>query len=114
MTVIDKDFKVKNGLNVAGNATIGSNLILGNAPIAFDPITNRLQIYINDTWQSFSFVSDIGFMDIGLSIDYNGQPVYTVQGNGVTMSDSSKFVEGGSPATSGTPDLIFDSGTISV
>ena len=118
MTVTDKDFKVKNGLSVAGNATFDSQVILGTTPLAFDTNTNRLQIYVNNSWTSVATLEDISnqisFMDIGLTIDYNGLPVYTVQGNGVNMSDSSKLLEGGSPEVNSTPDFIFDSGVISV
>jgi hypothetical protein len=49
-------------------------------------------------------------MDIGLAIDYNGQPIYTVQGNGVVTS-ATKFVDGGTPTTSSF-SMTFDSSTI--
>jgi hypothetical protein len=120
MTVSNKDFKVKNGLSVAGNATFESQIILGSTPLAFDTNTNRLQVYINDAWKSIATLDDvastasqINFMDIGLAIDYNGLPIYTVQGNGVTPSGDSKFLDGGNPSTVST-DFIFDSGIISV
>jgi hypothetical protein len=119
MTVTDKDFKVKNGLSVAGDATFGSNVILGTTPIAFDTNTNRLQLFIDNAWKSIATLDDIQssgaltFMDIGLAIDYNGLPVYIVQGNGVTPSGDSKFLDGGNPSTIST-DYIFDSGVIAV
>ena len=118
MTVSNKDFRIKNGLNVAGNATFDSQLILGSTPLAFDTNTNRLQLFINNAWQSIATLDDISsnnltFMDIGLIIDYNGQPTYIVQGNGVTISGDSKFIDGGNPTTAST-DYIFDSGIISV
>ena len=120
MTVNNKDFKVKNGLNVLGDATFGSNIILGNAPISFDTNTNRLQVYVNDAWKSIAVLDDISnnsntltFMDIDLSIDYNGQPTYIIQGNGVSPSADSKFLDGGNPSILST-DYIFDSGIISV
>jgi hypothetical protein len=115
----DKDFKVKNGLSVAGTATFGSNVVLGTTPIAFDINTNRLQLFIDNAWKSIATLDDIqssgslNFMDIGLAIDYNGLPVYIVQGNGVTPSGDSKFLDGGNPLTT-TTDYIFDSGVIAV
>jgi hypothetical protein len=116
MTVTDKDFKVKNGLNVAGDATFGSQVILGSTPLAFDTNTNRLQLYINNAWSSIATLDDLGgnlsFMDIGLSIDYNGQPTYIVQGNGVVISGDSKFVDAGSATPYSSIEYIFDSGVI--
>jgi hypothetical protein len=49
-------------------------------------------------------------MDIGLAIDYNGEPVYTVQANGVNTT-ATKFADGGTPSTS-SYDMTFDSGAI--
>jgi hypothetical protein len=118
MTVSNKDFVVKNGLQVAGNATFESNVILGNAPISYDAVNNRLQIQINGSWVPVAFTSDIPnpandltFMDIGLAIDYNGQPTYIIQANGVTPSGTSKFLDGGNPLTT-TTQYYFDSGII--
>jgi hypothetical protein len=119
MAVSNKDFKIKNGLDVAGDATFGSQVILGSTPLAFDTNTNRLQLFINNAWSSIATLDDlqtsspVNFMDIGLSIDYNGQPTYIVQCNGVTPSGDSKFLDGGNPSTTST-DFIFDSGIISV
>jgi hypothetical protein len=119
-TTTNKDFKVKNGLKVAGNATFDSQVILGTTPLAFDTNTNRLQIYVNNAWTNVAFLGDIpdvtnqlNFMDIGLAIDYNGAPTYIIQGNGVTPSSSSKFLDGGNPSTTST-DFVFDSGVITV
>lgn len=50
-------------------------------------------------------------MDIGLAIDYNGQPTYIVQANGVTPSGTSKFVNGGSPSDTSF-SMTFDSGAL--
>lgn len=120
MTVTNKDFKIKNGLFVAGNATFDSQVILGSTSLAFDTNTNRLQLFINDAWKSIATLDDvtntsnqINFMDIGLSIDYNGLPTYIVQGNGVTPFGNSKFLDGGNPSTTST-DFIFDSGVITI
>jgi hypothetical protein len=117
MSTTDKNFKVKNGLDVAGDATFGSDVILGTAPLRFDTTTNKLQIQLNGTWSPIAFVSDIpdptteiGFMDIGLAIDYNGLPVYTVQANGVNTT-ATKFADGGAPETSAY-GLVFDSGVL--
>jgi hypothetical protein len=111
----NKNFKVKNGLDVAGNATFDSQVILGTTPLAFDTTSNRLQVYVNNAWASIATLEDfnnqLSFMDIGLAIDYNGQPTYIVQANGVTPSGTSKFVDGGSPSLT-TFDITFDAGII--
>lgn len=113
MAETNKDFTVKNGLVVEGN-----QITLGQAPIAFNATSNKLEIYINDSWKPLAFASDIvnvdipdiTFMDIGLSIDYNGQPVYTIQANGV-VSTATKSADGGAPSTD-TFNMVFDSGVI--
>lgn len=111
MTTNNKDFKVKNGLVVEGN-----QITLGDTPVAFNTSTSKLEIYINGAWQPIAFTADIPdvpeitFMDIGLAIDYNGDPVYTVQANGVVTS-ATKFADGGTPSTSSF-GMTFDSGTI--
>jgi hypothetical protein len=111
----NKNFKVKNGLDVAGNATFDSQVILGTTPLAFDTTSNRLQVYVNNAWASIATLEDfnnqLSFMDIGLAIDYNGQPTYIVQANGVTTSGTSKFVDGGSPSLTKF-DITFDAGII--
>jgi hypothetical protein len=118
MSTTDKDFKVKNGLNVGGEATFNDNLILGETPLRFDTTTNKLQIQLNGSWVPVAFTSDIpdptqtiSFMDIGLAIDYDGRPTYIVQANGVTPSGTSKFADGGSPTTTSW-ELTFDSGAL--
>lgn len=121
MATVDKNFKVKNGLNVAGTATFGSTVVLGETPLRFDTATNKLQIELNNVWVPIAFNSDIpdtsqdiSFMDIGLAIDYDGQPTYIVQANGVTPTGLNKFVNGGSPSsTDADVSMVFDSGTIS-
>jgi hypothetical protein len=118
MSTTDKDFKVKNGLNVGGEATFNDNLILGETPLRFDATTNKLQIQLSGSWVPIAFTSDIpdptqtiSFMDIGLAIDYDGRPTYIVQANGVTPSGTSKFADGGSPTTTSW-ELTFDSGAL--
>jgi len=114
MATTGKNFKVKNGLNVAGSATFDSDVILGSTPLRFDTTTNKLQIQLNGTWKPIAFTEDlesqIGFTDIGLAIDYNGLPIYTVQANGVSTT-ATKFADGGTPETS-TYGMTFDSGTL--
>lgn len=117
MSTTDKNFKVKNGLDVAGTATV-SDIVIGTAPIAFDIETGRLKIQVNGSWSPVAFVGDIpdvtqtlNFMDIGLSIDYNGQPTYIIQGNGVTPSGTNKFLDASGPSVSAW-DFVFDSGVI--
>lgn len=112
--VTNKNFKVKNGLNVAGTATFESDIVLGTAPVAFDAQTGRLKIQIDNVWMPIAFKEDIlnvNFMDLNLAIDYNGQPIYTVQSNGVTAPVDSKLVDAGSPADN-TPLAVFDSGVL--
>jgi len=118
MSTTNKNFKVKNGLNVAGTATFDTDIVLGTTPIAFDTNTSRLKVYINDAWQPIALYSEIpdltsmiSFMDIGLSIDYDGEPTYIVQANGVTPEETSKYADGGSP-TSTSWEMNFDSGVI--
>ena len=118
MATEDKNFKVKNGLNVAGTATFGSNVVLGETPLRFDTATSKLQLQINGTWVPIALNSeipdttqDVSFMDIGLAMDYNGAPIYTIQANGVTPEAGSKTVNGGSP-TDTAFSMVFDSGSI--
>jgi hypothetical protein len=118
MSTTNKNFKVKNGLNVAGTATFDTDIVLGSTPIAFDTNTGRLRIQIDGTWAPVAFIGDVPdltsmltFMDIGLSIDYDGQPTYIVQANGVTPEGTSKYADGGSP-TSTSWEMTFDSGVI--
>jgi hypothetical protein len=114
MSTTDKNFKVKNGLDVAGTATFESDIVLGTAPIAFDSQTGRLKIQVNDIWMPIAFredILDVTFMDLNLAIDYNGNPIYTVQSNGVTAPIDSKLVDAGSPADN-TPLAVFDSGVL--
>jgi hypothetical protein len=111
VTVNNKDFRVKNSLVVEGN-----QITLGETPVAFNTSSNKLEIYINGEWQPIAFhseipdVPEISFMDIGLSIDYNGQPVYTVQANGV-VSTATKSADGGTPSSESF-SMVFDSGVI--
>lgn len=114
MAINNKDFKVKNGLQVQGTAVFASDVILGSTPIAFDATTNRLKIQINNEWVQIATMADaevLTFEDIGLAVDYDGSATYIIQGNGVTPSATSKFVDGGSPSTT-TVRYIFDSGAL--
>lgn len=114
MATNNKNFKVKNGLNVNGTATFNSDFVLNGTQIAFDTQTNRLKVYVNNEWVQVALLSDaetLSFEDIGLTIDYDGNPVYIVQGNGITPSGTSKFADGGTPSSS-TFRYIFDSGVL--
>lgn len=114
MTTTNKDFKVKNGLKVNGTATINNQLVLGNTALQFNSNTGRLEINVNNQWSPIAFLEDaetLSFEDIGLAIDYDGNPVYIIQGNGVVISGSTKFVDGGNPLTTQVR-YIFDSGEI--
>lgn len=123
MAIVNKNFKVKNGLNVAGPATFDAavnvdNLVLNSTPLAFDSSTGRLKIQINGDWKEIALLTDaaedlgaLTFMDIGLAIDYDGQPVYTVFANGVNTT-ATKFADGGD-YSSEAYSMTFDSGTIS-
>jgi hypothetical protein len=122
MATVNKNFKVKNGLNVAGPATFDSavnvdNLVLNSTPLAFDSSSGRLKIQLNGEWKDIAFLTDaaedtgaLTFMDIGLAIDYDGQPVYTVFANGVNTT-ATKFADGGDYSTE-VYSMTFDSGTI--
>lgn len=122
MATVDKNFKVKNGLNVAGAATFNAavnvdNLVLNSTPIAYNSSTGRLQIQIGGVWTDIAFLSDaaedtgaVTFMDIGLALDYDGQPIYTVYANGVNTT-ATKFANGGDYSTE-VYSMTFDSGTI--
>ena len=118
MATVNKNFKVKNGLNVAGTATFDTDIVLGSAPISFDTTTNRLKVQIDGTWQPIALYSEIPneanmltFMDVGLAIDYDGQPTYIIQANGVTPTGTNKFISGGEPSTSEF-GITFDSGAL--
>lgn len=106
MATTNKSFRVKNDLLVDGN-----QITLGTAPISFNTATNKLQIYVNNQWLDVGDSSDISFMDLGLAIDYNGEPIYTMQANGVE-STATKFADGGTPSSTSFA-VIFDSGSIS-
>ena len=123
MAIVNKNFKVKNGLNVAGTATFDAavnvdNLVLNSTPLAFDSSTGRLKIQINGAWKEIALLTDaaedtsaLTFMDIGLAMDYDGQPIYTVYANGVNTT-ATKFADGGDYSTE-IYSMTFDSGTIS-
>ena len=106
MATTNKSFRIKNDLLVDGN-----QITLGTAPISFNTATNKLQIYVNNQWLDVGDSSDISFMDLGLAIDYNGEPIYTMQANGVE-STATKFADGGTPSSTSFA-VIFDSGNIS-
>ena len=122
MATVNKNFKVKNGLNVTGAATFDAavnvdNLVLNSTPLAFDSATGRLKIQIGGVWKEIALLTDaaedisaITFMDIGLAVDYDGQPIYTVYANGVNTT-ATKFADGGDYSTD-TYSMTFDSGTI--
>lgn len=55
-------------------------------------------------------IPEITFMDIGLAIDYDGEPVYTVQANGVNTT-ATKFADGGTPSSTSFA-MTFDSGSV--
>jgi hypothetical protein len=122
MAIVNKNFKVKNGLNVTGAATFDAavnvdNLVLNSTPLAFDSSTGRLKIQINGEWKEIALLTDaaedlsaLTFMDIGLATDYNGDPIYTVFANGVSTT-ATKFADGGDYSTE-VYSMTFDSGAI--
>ena len=114
MPTNSKDFKVKNGLVVNGTATFNDQLFLDSVGMRFNSETNRLEINVNNQWSQIALLSDadsLSFEDISIAIDYNGDPTYIVQGNGVVISDSSKFADGGNPL-SDQFRYTFDAGEI--
>lgn len=106
MSTSDKAFRVKNTLTVEGN-----QITLGSAPLAFNSDTNKLQIYVGNQWLDIGDSNDISFMDLGLAIDYDGQPIYTMQANGVETT-ATKFADGGTPSSTSF-SVVFDSGNLS-
>ena len=122
MATVDKNFRIKNGLNVAGAATFSSavnvdNLVLNSTPLAYDSTTGRLKIQVGGVWKAIALLEDavedttaLTFMDIGLAIDFDGQPIYTVYANGVNNT-ATKFADGGDTGTT-SYSMTFDSGTI--
>ena len=110
MSTNNKDFKVKNGLQVNGTAVFNSDVILGDVPMAFDTNTNRIKLYVNNEWVQVATLADadvLTFEDIGVSVDYDGAATYIIQGNGITPSSTSKFIDGGDPNTSSVR-YVFD------
>jgi len=101
-----RDFKVKNNLVVQSG-----NITLGSVPLAFNSENNKLRIQVNGQWIDISDSNDMGFNDIGLAIDYNGLPIYSVGETGI-ITEATKFADGGSPSSSSFA-LTFDSGVIS-
>lgn len=106
MSTTNRDFKVKNNLIVqSGQVTLGS------VPLAFNSNNNKLRIQVNGQWIDISDSNDLGFNDIGLAIDYNGLPIYSVGDTGI-ITEANKFADGGTPSSSSFA-LTFDSGVIS-
>lgn len=115
MSTSNKNFKVKNGLNVTGSAVFNSDVILGSTPLAFDAQSGRLKVQVNGQWLPLALLSDADVLvfneDIGLTIDYDGNPVFIVQGNGINVSGTSKFLDGGDQSIE-TVRYVFDAGVI--
>jgi hypothetical protein len=106
VSTTNRDFKVKNNLIIqSGQVTLGS------VPLVFNSDNNKLRIQVNGQWIDISDSNDIGFNDIGLAIDYNGSPIYSVGGMGAIV-DAAKMADGGGPNTTSFA-LTFDSGVIS-
>lgn len=72
MSITDKDFKVKNGLNVAGTATFESDIVLSSIPLAYDTGYKRLKIFIDGEWLLIPTSGDL----VGSIID-GGNPSST-------------------------------------
>lgn len=106
MATLNRDFKVKNNLVVQSG-----NITLGSVPLRYDTTTSKLQIQVSNEWIDISDSNDMSFMDVDLAVDYNGSPIYSVGGEGVTTS-ALKSADGGSPSTSSFA-ITFDSGVIS-
>ena len=86
MSINDKDFKVKNGLSVAGDAAFNSNLILQNTPIAYDADYKRLKMYVDNQWVIIPISSDI--------------------------VDTSQPLDGGGPGSTFSGIAVLDGGTV--
>lgn len=76
MTVINKEFYLKGNLDVAGNATFKSNVILNEIPIKFDNASNKMQIFVNEAWLDIAMLSDLN-TQVSYSalpdVSYNGE-----------------------------------------
>lgn len=59
MTINDKDFKVKNGLQVAGTASFDSDVVIDTIRVAYDSTNQRLKAYIDNAWHLITIDSDI-------------------------------------------------------
>jgi len=59
MTVVNKDFYLKGNLGVAGDATFKSDVILGEVPVKFDSVGNRIQVFVNGAWLNIAMLSDL-------------------------------------------------------
>lgn len=86
MTTNSKDFKVKNGLKVAGTATFDNDILFNQVPISYDPQYKRLKMYINNQWSLVALDADI-----------------------INTSDP---LDGGSPSSSFSSIAILDGGVV--
>ena len=86
MNTDSKDFKVKNGLKVAGTATFDNDILLNQIPISYDQQSKRLKMYINNQWSLIALDADI-----------------------INTSDP---LDGGSPSTSFSSIAILDGGVV--
>lgn len=86
MTATNKDFKVKNGLSVAGTAEFATDIILSGIQIAYDTVYSRLKMFVNNEWVLIPLVTD--------------------------LIDSSQPIDGGTPSTQYSSIAIIDGGNV--
>lgn len=86
MSIEDKDFRVKNGLQVTGTASFNSDIIIDSVRIAYDSNYKRLKAYINDEWHMLALDTDV--------------------------IDSSQPLDGGNPNSVYSSVATIDGGTI--
>ena len=73
MTTDNKDFNVKNGIDVNGPATLGSTMVINSTPISIDSQTNRLKVNVNNEWLELALLSDVPQQVVNdIEVQYDG------------------------------------------
>jgi hypothetical protein len=73
VSINNKNFRVKNGLQVAGNATFQSGISFSGTTLSINPTTKRLQVSANGQDLQIAMLSDTGTATpIGMSFEYDG------------------------------------------
>ncbi len=73
MSINTKAFKVKNGLQVAGNATFQSGISFSGTTLSINQTTKRLQVSANGQNLEIAMLTDTGISTpVGMSFEYDG------------------------------------------